>query len=153
MNMQSEIALALVFIAGGLAATQSAVNTQLGKLLGSPFQASFVSFTIGAAALFVVLLITREEVPGFSRLGNVPPVYLMGGLCGAVLVTVIIIFLPRVGVLNVLVFALAGQILVSIVIDHNGWLGVSPRPIDWARVIGLLLVFAGVVVLNRRQIM
>lgn len=148
--MQTDIALVVVFIAGGLAATQSAVNTQLGKLLGSPFQASFVSFTTGALALLAVLLLTRQTLPGITRLINVPPVYLIGGFCGATLITVIIVFIPRVGVLNVLLFALAGQMTVSVVIDHYGWLGVHRQPIDMLRIAGLLLIFLGVLVLNRR---
>lgn len=151
--MQTDIALVVVFIAGGLAATQSAVNTQLGKLLGSPFQASFVSFTIGALALLAVLLLTRQSLPEFTRLINVPPVYLIGGFCGATLITVIIVFIPRVGVLNVLLFALAGQMTVSVVIDHYGWLGVHRQPIDMLRIAGLLLIFLGVLVLNRRVLM
>ena len=151
--MQTDIALVVVFIAGGLAATQSAVNTQLGKILGSPFQASFVSFTVGAVALLAVLLLTRQSLPGFTRLINVPPVYLIGGFCGATLITVIIVFIPRVGVLNVLLFALAGQMTVSVVIDHYGWLGVHRQPIDMLRIAGLLLIFLGVLVLNRRVLM
>jgi transporter family-2 protein len=36
-----------------------------------------------------------------------------------------------------------GQLLTGIVIDHFGWFGVTPRPIDLTRIIGLCVLFAG----------
>lgn len=38
--------LLTMFLAGGLAATQGALNTQLAKSIGSPFQASFIFFAL-----------------------------------------------------------------------------------------------------------
>jgi len=80
------VLMLLMFVAGGLAATQSAVNARLSGLLGSPVQASFVSFCVGSLALCCILLLGRGGLPSLTRVVQVPPLYLVGGLFGVVFI-------------------------------------------------------------------
>ena len=145
--------LLLMICAGGMAATQAAVNAQLSRLMGSPIQAAFLSFLIGTLALSALLLVAREGLPSVSRIVQIPPLYFIGGLLGVGFVVAIIFTLPRVGVVNVLLFGLAGQMIVSALIDHHGWFGVRAQPVDPWRVGGIALVFLGVLVLNRHRLL
>ena len=150
MNLQTNLLLMFVMlIAGGMAATQSAVNARLSAFIGNPIQASFISFLIGAIALLLVLLIARQGLPPVSRVVAVPPYYLAGGLCGVVFITSAIFLVPRIGVVNVLFIGLAGQMIVSVMIDHFGWLGVERQPLHLYRVLGLALIVVGIVFLKR----
>lgn len=43
-----------------------------------------------------------------------------------------------------------GNLFMASVIDHFGWFGLTPMPLDWRRAVGLLLILAGLVLVMRR---
>ena len=51
--------------------------------------------------------------------------------------------IPRVGVATSITLIIAGQLVISSVLDHYGLLGVQLRPMDIQRAFGLLIVFVG----------
>ena len=48
-----------------------------------------------------------------------------------------------------LALLVTGQMLGSITFDHFGWLGLTQRPIDAPRLIGVALLIGGVVLIRR----
>jgi transporter family-2 protein len=44
---------------------------------------------------------------------------------------------------------IAGQMAVSLVMDHYGLLGVAPQPISLWRILGAVLLFVGVVLIRK----
>ena len=52
--------------------------------------------------------------------------------------------IPRVGVAAAIITIVAGQLMVSAVLDHFGLLGASVRPLDPTRILGMVVVFVGV---------
>ena len=72
------------------------------------------------------------------------PWYALGaGVMGLIVVGGVSFMIPRIGVAASITLIIAGQILLSAVLDHYGLLGVHVRQIDLQRVLGLLLVFVG----------
>ena len=61
------------------------------------------------------------------------------------------IFIPKIGVANVLLAALCGQIIFSITLDYFGAFGVPKQPIDFKRAAGALLVLSGVILINLQK--
>jgi transporter family-2 protein len=57
--------------------------------------------------------------------------------------------IPRVGVAASITLIIAGQLIISSLLDHYGLLGVHIRHMDWQRVLGLLIVFIGALVTVR----
>ena len=55
-----------------------------------------------------------------------------------------------VGVLATLVAMIFGNLVMAAIIDHNGWFGLNVLPFDWRRMLGLVLVLAGIVLVVRR---
>lgn len=137
-----------MFLAGGLAAAQGALNTQLSSYIGNPFQASFVSFCIGAFVLGLYLVISKQTLPSVPLLIKVPPHYLLGGLCGSVFITCMIFLIPRIGVVNVLFLGLGGQMVVSVAIDSLGLFGLKTHPLSLYKIIGISVIVLGVGLLN-----
>ena len=43
----------------------------------------------------------------------------------------------------------AGQMIVTLVLDHFGFLGLDQRPVSLPRVLGVLLIIGGVVLIRR----
>ena len=79
-----------------------------------------------------------------SRWREVPWYALGAGALGLIVIAAMSYMVPRVGVAPAVVLIVAGQLLVSVVLDHYGLLGAHSRPFDLTRALGLLLVFLGV---------
>ena len=72
------------------------------------------------------------------------PWYMLGaGVFGVILYLTISLTLPRLGGTMMITLIIFGQLLAGILIDHYGWLGVAVRPIDVARIAGVVLILAG----------
>lgn len=136
--MQTLPYVLLVVVAGAAIAFQSPINASLGRVIG-PFNAALVSFAVGV----VVTLVLAMSTDGLSRLTSLQqasPWQLLGGVLGVVLVTSLIVAVPRIGVSQMMVAALAGQLLAAMLIDHFGWLGLETRSFGWKRALALPLL-------------
>jgi transporter family-2 protein len=72
-----------------------------------------------------------------------------GGLLGAVFVTAAAAFAPRLGAATFISVTIAGQVIVSIMLDHFGALGFAARPVTLPRLLGALLLVAGVLLVRK----
>ena len=55
---------------------------------------------------------------------------------------------PRLGATSMLAWILAGQMLASLVLDHFGWLGFPVHPINWGRIVGVLMLVGGILLIR-----
>ena len=141
--------LLLAILAGAMMPTQAATNNKMAVVVDSPILAAFISFIIGTAALFVYVIASGTPIGNLASVRDAPPVAWIGGLLGAFFVAMTVVLAPRLGVAMTFSLIIAGQMLVTLVIDHFGLLGVDVRPISWARFAGILLISGGVVLIRR----
>ena len=73
----------------------------------------------------------------------------LGGAYGAVFVVAAAFAVPRLGVASTITLMIAGQLALSLVLDHFGWLGVPRQPLSLTRIAGVALVLAGVLLVRR----
>ena len=138
----------LVFVAGGMIALQAPTNAMLAKVGGSPVLAALISFAIGTLALFVVWLASGNR-PGSSAFSNLPWYAWIGGLYGALYVGVAAYAAPKIGLASLITIGIAGQIVMALLLDHVGALGLQRDPISLGRIAGAVLVIAGVILVRR----
>ena len=139
----------LAILAGMAMPTQAVVNSKLSDSVGNPILAAFISFSIGTVALFVYMILTGVPLGDLVSVKDAPPVALIGGLLGAFFVSVMATIIPRIPVALAFSLAIAGQMLVTLLVDHFGWLGVTEKPINLFRVLGAVLITVGVVLIRR----
>jgi len=72
-----------------------------------------------------------------------------GGLLGSVFVTAAAAFAPRLGAATFISITIAGQVLVSILLDHFGVVGFAARPVTAPRLLGALLLIVGVLLVRK----
>jgi transporter family-2 protein len=84
-----------------------------------------------------------------AAVGSGPWWAYLGGLFGAVFVVATLVAAPRIGVTVTFVAAIAGQIILSSLIDRYGWFGVSPIALSWERVAALVLILISLILLLR----
>ncbi|PHS16493.1 MAG: hypothetical protein COA78_03970 [Blastopirellula sp.] len=140
--------IVVMLFAGSLIALQSVFNGLLGKSLDHPFHAAIVSFVMGLLALLILTTVTQAGLPSLAQVSAVPKVLLLGGVIGAVFVTTVIFCMPHIGVANVVMASLCGQIIFSLFLDHIGAFGIDKYELDARRVVGALLIIVGVFIIN-----
>lgn len=139
----------LALCAGAMMPTQAAINNKLAHYVQSPVLAAFVSFAVGTAALFAYILATGIPLPQLAGARHAPAIAWVGGLLGGFFVAASVTLVPRLGVALTFSLLVAGQMVVTLVIDHFGLLEVPVRTINWPRLLGVLLVVSGVVLIRR----
>ena len=147
--MRYILMLSTLFI-GAILPVQAVLNTKLGKQTGGPMISSFLSFLVGLICLFIINLFANYTALSHMKLLSVSPWYVwMGGLLGAIFVSCIIFVNQQQGVALTFALVVAGQIFISLVIDHFGLFGSIVRPVSIPKIIGALLIIAGLVLIKK----
>jgi transporter family-2 protein len=148
MEIDKTLLAALATVAvGGLIALQAPINSGLGKATGT-FPAAAISFTVGTMLLVGIVLVTGQASQ-VSGAGDVRVHYLIGGLLGAAYVTTVLLTVRTLGAGGVTAATVAGQLTSSVIIDQLGVLGLEKQPITLGRIAGVLLLFAGTLLVVR----
>jgi transporter family-2 protein len=135
--------------AGCLVGMQAPINARLGRTVGS-VQAATVSFTVGTLVLLLALTVVNGSFGNLAHIDRAPWWALLGGLCGAIFVTIAIVTVRTLGASGLSAAAITGQLAVSVAIDRFGLLGIARQPIGASRIAGLVLLVTGVVLVVRK---
>ncbi len=147
--MSRGLAVLVGVVAGCLVGMQAPINSRLGRTVGS-VQAATFSFLVGTVLLVLVAAFLRGGLGNFGHLGRAPWWALVGGLLGAVYVTVALIAVRTLGASGLTAVVITGQLAISVAIDRFGLLGVDRQPIGLHRVVGLVLLVAGALLVVRK---
>ncbi len=139
----------LAIVAGMMMPTQAAINNKLAVSVESPILSAFISFVVGTVALFLYILATGIPLGNIFAAKNTSVIAWTGGLLGAVFVASTIILVPRLGVALTFSLVIAGQMLVTLVIDHYGLLGVPVKEVNLMRVVGVTFITIGVILIRK----
>ncbi|AUY61053.1 EamA-like transporter family protein [Corynebacterium pseudotuberculosis] len=137
--------LLLGIAAGAVIPVQTLVNTPTQRIHGTPFSSSMISFCVGTLTLAAALIAATGQLPSLSAAYDAPAWIWIGGFLGVIALTANIFMFPRLGAVETVVLPISGQIFMGLVIDHWGLFDAQQNPITVLRVVGALLVFAGVV--------
>jgi transporter family-2 protein len=137
----------LMAAVGGLIAAQPAVNAGLGKETGS-LAAALISFAVGTL-LLAGIVVLAGETGGISGMFEVPWYYLLGGVLGAAYVLTALVVVKEIGAGGTAAATITGQLILSIVLDRLGVLGLEETPITPERVAGIGLLLAGTYLIVR----
>ncbi|HVF20342.1 MAG TPA: DMT family transporter [Mycobacteriales bacterium] len=138
----------LTVLAGALLSVQARVNGALADRLGSATLTALVSFSVGTAAIGVVLA-TSGRWRAARQLPGPPPLrwwWCCGGFGGAFLVATSAVAVPRVGVALLGVGIVAGQTLGSLAVDEVGLGPQGRQPLTAWRLAGAVIAATALVV-------
>lgn len=139
--MQALIPIILIGLISGVAVgLQSPLASMISQRLGM-LESIFIIHVGGALLITVPLIFLRGGNLGDWR--SLPWYALLAGSMGLIVVGGVSFLIPRIGVAASITLIIAGQLLISSLLDHFGLLGVHSRPIELQRVLGLLIVFLG----------
>jgi transporter family-2 protein len=138
----------LAVVAGFCLPTQAGINAQLNLVTRSPILAATISFAVGTLALVVYALILRIPLPSAAAATRTSWWVWSGGVLGAFFVTATVILAPRLGAASMVALIVAGQMIMSIFLDHFGLLGYPLHPMNWPRLAGVCLMVGGVAMIR-----
>lgn len=140
----------LLALTVGMAGTaQAAINNKLNEYIPNPLVVALVSFVVGGAALLIYIVASGGQLSSIWTAKNVPAIAWTGGILGAYFVACTVILIPRLGVALTFSLIIAGQMVLTLIIDHYALFGVDQRPVGIARIAGVALIIAGVVLIRR----
>jgi transporter family-2 protein len=142
--------LLLAVAAGVGLAFQAVINTRLSAALGSPLWASVVQVFVGLVFLVACVTILRQPIPSLAGASRLPWWIWTGGAIGAAYVLTVIVTTRPLGVALMVAAVIVGQTVAALLIDHYGWFGVEVHRLTPVRLLGVALLFAGVVLIRWR---
>ncbi|WP_191558363.1 DMT family transporter [Brevundimonas aurantiaca] len=144
----SLLAILVVVLAGGATALQAPTNAKLATAAASPVNAAFISFAVGTTVLGILAALMQTR-PDMAAARALPWYAWLGGVYGACFVVAAAWGVPRLGVAMTITLMVGGQLLLSLILDHFGALGVPRQPLNLGRIAGVGLVLAGVLLVRR----
>jgi transporter family-2 protein len=141
-------AIPFLLLVGGLLALQAAANVQLSAAAGSPAAGATLQLAVGATLLLAIATAAGTLT---ALTLDAPLWHLLGGLGSALYISAGILLFPRLGAVLTVGLLIAGQMLTSVAVDTNGWLGVDSEPLAAPALIGTVAVLAGATLIVRAQ--
>jgi transporter family-2 protein len=137
-------------LAGMLNALQAGANATLSKSLATTYPAALVVVAVSATSLLAAGLISGQLAwPSGERLNGTPWWSWTGGVMGATVVMSQLLVAQRVGAAPYLSLTVTAAVMMSIVLDHFGLMGFKEHPVTISRVLGGMLMIAGVGLIAR----
>jgi len=137
------VAVVLAATAGLGGAVQVAVMGELGDRVGV-FPAIALSVIVSFVLGIVVLYAAGSSLWGVRDALREPLWLWTGGAISLFIILAITVAGPRVGVAATLAVVIAGNLVMSAVVDQFGLFGLEKIAIGWPRALGIALLAAGV---------
>ncbi|WDP92864.1 MAG: DMT family transporter [Desulfobacter sp.] len=142
------ILLVVALVAGMMAPLQAGLNGKMGRALGDPYYAALISFAVGTMGLLCYALAGRVEFQSIRNAFSLHWAVWLAGLLGAFYVSATIVLMPKLGSTLTFSLVVAGQLLMAVILDHYGLLGVPVQLFNWQRLLGVALVVTGVALIR-----
>ena len=136
-------------LAGGFIAIQAPVNAELSRGLGLPVAAAAASVLSGAVILAAVTaFVTQAQGVSLSWRVPAPWLFVVGGAMGAAYVTSAILLVPRLGAAATMAFIVAGQLVVGMLLDRIGFMGLPVQEFSVGRIAGAAMLLGGALLIR-----
>jgi bacterial/archaeal transporter family-2 protein len=134
----------LTLLIGVVITVHLAMNGEVGSVLDNPRVGNAIFWCVGAVTALAIGL-TGWHSGALAPLKNVNPIMLGAGVLGASLVFGVAWLIPQLGAGPLTLVMVAGQIAAGLVVSHYGLIGSPVNPVTPVRLIGVFVMFAGVV--------
>ena len=122
---------------GALLSAQSSINGAFSKRAGT-YESTFLTFITGAMILAVAVLFFGQG--NFMAILEAPKWQLSAVWFGVAYLFLTILAVPKIGVIAANIATVIGQLVTGLLIDHFGWFGGIQIPLDWKRVVAIILM-------------
>ncbi len=129
---------------GVLIAIGTAANARLRQSIKSAIAAAAINFAVGFGTLALFLGVSQSPLPLFDQFAQVPWWAFGGGLLGATFVSVSTLVVPQLGLTTSTLAVVCSQMLIAMILDQMGWLGLTPHPLHLTRLVAIACLILAV---------
>ena len=129
-------------IAGAAMSFQGVINTRLGEKIGLYEANAYIQGTAFILAIIAMLLLGKGNI---REILSADKIYLTGGILGLIITITVMLGIKDLSPLISISIILISQLTVAAVIDAFGLLGTEKVAIGFTKIIGFVLMVAGVV--------
>ena len=138
------IGFLIALLSGALMSVQGVFNTQVTKTTGMWVSNAWVQLTAFAVCIAAWLIAGRDKV---MTLTKVEPRYvLLGGVIGAGITLTVIKSMEQLGPAKAALLIVIAQLIIAYVIELLGLFGVEKEPLEWRKIIGMVIALIGVAI-------
>ena len=141
-------AFLVAVVAGAANPFQSATNAELNKQLHAPVWTGILVYLIGLVGMLIVQIFARQPLP-LSNAGQVSWWAWTGGLISIASTMAGLLLVQRLGSGIFTSLSLTASLVVSVLLDQFGVLGLKQHTASPGRMIGCALLIAGVWLVSR----
>ena len=132
-------------VSGAAMSLQGVMNTRLSDKIGLMESNAFVQGTAFLLSLIAVFFFGKGS---FQSITKTPPVYLFGGVLGLVITLTVMVAINHLNPTTAISIILISQLLVAALIDAFGILGSEKIAFTPYKILGVLLMIAGVILIK-----
>jgi len=139
----------VIYIAAAVAigtsiSVQPPINAIMARGLGSPLLAASISIFISLVFVIILWIGWGKGAGDILQVRMLPWWVIFGGIVGVVVVAGSLVVAPVLGMALFFVCVVAGQLIGSTLIDQFGVFGLTVKPINMMKLVGISLVLIGV---------
>lgn len=134
----------IALLSGALMSVQGVFNTQVTKQAGLWVSTGWVQLTALLVCVAAWLFTGRPQVTALMQ--TEPKYTLLGGVIGAFITVTVIQSMGALGPAKSVMLIVIAQLIVAYVIELLGMFGVEKQPLEWRKIIGMVIAIAGVVI-------
>lgn len=135
------ITLLAGILAGTAIAMQSTFSATLSRAIGL-WPTTFVVHLVGTLVALLPLFLFRTS-SNWAGWSTAPWYVYSAGLIGVIIIYSVSYVISHASVAAGVSVVIASQLAFALLIDQFGWFGVPAQPIDWLKLLGVVLLFVG----------
>ncbi|MBS1060416.1 DMT family transporter [Gluconobacter sp. Dm-44] len=147
--MNTFAAFAFIFVAGMLQAVGAVMNGALNKAMVNPWLATAISFLLVLFLALGLFACMPKPLPSTGDITQMPWWAPLGGITGAVAVFAGLLLIQKLGAGPMNGVTITANILASLLIDHFGLLHMEQHSLNPYRIVGAILMIAGVALIAK----
>lgn len=141
--MMMIVFVALALVMGAALTTQGLYSSALASRVGTGAAIMINTILVGIASIGLMVVMKDGPRLTWSYLMDTPPILLLGGVSGFVIITLTVILFPRLGAGTTMALAILAQLVLAVIVDHYGMMGIPVSPVTVPRIAGIVLLVAG----------
>ena len=134
----------IALLSGALMSIQGVFNTEVTKQTSLWVSSAFVQFTALLVCLGAWLFTDRTNLMSLARVEH--KYMLLSGVIGAFITITVVKSMGSLGPARSAMLIVISQLIVAYLIELLGLFGVDKQPLEWRKVIGMVVAIAGIVI-------
>ena len=139
----------IALLSGALMSIQGVFNTQVTKQAGLWVSTGWVQLSAFAVCIVAWLFTGRSSVTALFQ--TEPKYTLLGGVIGAFITVTVIQSMSALGPAKSVMLIVISQLIIASVIELFGMFGVDKQPLEWRKIIGMVIAIVGIVIFKWQE--